>query len=97
MNGNLNTMLATIDKAGRLVVPKPIRDAMGLKPGAKLDISYADGRIEIEYAPVETTVRRLGKVKLLQRVSDETQPPLTDEMIRETKDAIYAEREARWL
>ncbi|MHB2024711.1 MAG: AbrB/MazE/SpoVT family DNA-binding domain-containing protein [Mycobacteriales bacterium] len=32
-------MEAIIDNAGRVVVPKPIRDALGLLPGTKVDIS----------------------------------------------------------
>jgi AbrB family looped-hinge helix DNA binding protein len=32
------TATVTIDKAGRLVLPKPMRDALRLKPGATLEI-----------------------------------------------------------
>lgn len=32
-------MEAVIDQAGRVVLPKPIRDALGLLPGTKVDIS----------------------------------------------------------
>ncbi len=32
-------MDAVIDQAGRVVLPKPIRDALGLLPGTKVDIS----------------------------------------------------------
>jgi len=32
-------MEAIIDQAGRVVLPKPIRDALGLLPGTKVDIS----------------------------------------------------------
>lgn len=32
-------MEAIIDNAGRVVVPKPIRDALGLLPGTTVDIS----------------------------------------------------------
>lgn len=41
-------MRTTIDKAGRVVVPKKIRDAMGLTAGTPIDIIYEDGRIVIE-------------------------------------------------
>lgn len=32
-------MEAIIDQAGRIVLPKPIRDALGFLPGTKVDIS----------------------------------------------------------
>jgi AbrB family looped-hinge helix DNA binding protein len=32
-------MEAIIDQAGRIVLPKPIRDALGLLPGTRVDIS----------------------------------------------------------
>lgn len=37
-------MKATIDSAGRLLVPKPLRQALGLLPGVDVDVSvYGDG------------------------------------------------------
>ena len=32
-------MKTTIDSVGRVVVPKPLRDALGLVPGSTVDIS----------------------------------------------------------
>ena len=32
-------MKASIDSVGRVVVPKPLRDALGLQPGSKVEIS----------------------------------------------------------
>jgi AbrB family looped-hinge helix DNA binding protein len=32
-------MQTTIDAVGRIVVPKPLRDALGLTPGSTVDIS----------------------------------------------------------
>ena len=32
-------METTIDSAGRIVVPKVLRDSLGLRPGTRLDIS----------------------------------------------------------
>jgi AbrB family looped-hinge helix DNA binding protein len=34
---NLQTTLI-IDKSGRLVIPKPVRDALGLRPGDRLEL-----------------------------------------------------------
>lgn len=40
-------MRATIDKAGRLVIPKPLRDELGLRPGeVELTADGAGLRIE---------------------------------------------------
>lgn len=37
-------MKTSIDSVGRIVVPKPLRDALGLTPGSTLDISrYGTG------------------------------------------------------
>jgi AbrB family looped-hinge helix DNA binding protein len=37
----------TIDAAGRIVVPKPLRDALGLTPGSELDISRYGGGLQL--------------------------------------------------
>lgn len=40
-------MRATIDGAGRVVVPKALRDELGLAPGAELELEAIDGRLEV--------------------------------------------------
>jgi AbrB family looped-hinge helix DNA binding protein len=40
-------MKTTIDAAGRVVIPKALRDRAGLKAGAELECRYSDGVIEI--------------------------------------------------
>lgn len=45
-------MKITIDGAGRLVIPKSLRDAAGIRPGLALDARLRDGRIEIEPTPM---------------------------------------------
>jgi AbrB family looped-hinge helix DNA binding protein len=41
-------METTLDKFGRIVIPKRMRDNLGLKPGAILQIEQADQRILME-------------------------------------------------
>lgn len=37
-------METTVDSVGRIVIPKPLRDALGLVAGAKVDVSlYGEG------------------------------------------------------
>jgi len=40
-------MTVTIDSAGRIVVPKAVRDNLGLKPGTELTLTEADDRITL--------------------------------------------------
>jgi AbrB family looped-hinge helix DNA binding protein len=48
-------MEATMDAVGRIVVPKPLRDALGLSAGSAVDISrYGAG---LQLLPVGRTAR----------------------------------------
>ena len=40
-------MRATIDAAGRLVVPKPLREELGFAPGMELELDAVDGHLEV--------------------------------------------------
>jgi AbrB family looped-hinge helix DNA binding protein len=75
-------MKATIDKAGRIVLPKELRDLLGLRGGEALEIREADGRIEIE--PVPTTIRVEERPEGLVGVAEEELPPLADDVVRAT-------------
>lgn len=44
----METMDVTLAEHGQIVIPKEARDALGLKPGAKLQIRIAVGRLLIE-------------------------------------------------
>ncbi len=76
------TMTTTIDGAGRLVVPKAIRDAAGLEPGTRLSVRLHGSRIEIEPEPREVRLERRGG--LLVAVQDEEVEPLSADEVRTT-------------
>jgi AbrB family looped-hinge helix DNA binding protein len=50
-------METSLDRFGRLVIPKKIRERMGLDPGSVLDIEESEGRIilkpVVEMAPID--------------------------------------------
>ena len=52
-------MEAVIDQAGRILLPKAIRDALGLLPGTKVDISpYGAG---VQVVPASRGRRDAGR------------------------------------
>ncbi|MDZ7779908.1 MAG: AbrB/MazE/SpoVT family DNA-binding domain-containing protein [Gemmatimonadota bacterium] len=75
-------MRSTIDGAGRVVIPKALRQRLGLRGGELLDIRERDGRIEIE--PAATPMSLVEGSGGSAAVPDEELPPLTDEIVRET-------------
>ena len=79
-------MKVTLDDAGRLVVPKALRQALGLKAGQELEISAGDGRLEIEIAPTPMRLKKRGKGVVA--VPQDDLPPLSAEQVRETLDRI---------
>jgi AbrB family looped-hinge helix DNA binding protein len=79
-------MKTTIDAAGRIVVPKPLRLALGLQPGQALDIRAGDGRLEIEIAATPMQLKRRGKGMVA--VPHDKLPSLTAELVRETLERV---------
>ncbi|MBI3961652.1 MAG: AbrB/MazE/SpoVT family DNA-binding domain-containing protein [Deinococcus sp.] len=83
-------MRTTIDAAGRVVVPKAIRDAAHLKPGTELIARLVGGHIELEPAPVPVSLERLGG--LLVAVPQQPQEPLTHATVEAIRESLRAER-----
>lgn len=90
-DGKVDAMQVTIDKAGRLVIPKKIRDRAHIKPGMKLDIRVDNGVVEIEPAPSQVTLKREGR--FLVAVAPPGTPPMTVEDVERIRQEIYRERE----
>ena len=83
-------MKTTMDRAGRLVIPKEIRREARLVPGSPLDVRWRDGRIEIEPAPAAVRLQRRGR--LLVAVPQKKVAPLTPESVEQTRARLLEDR-----
>src|SRR5262245_35417240 len=82
-----NAMKTTIDRAGRVVIPKAIRDRAGLKPGTELEIAEDNGEIKlVQSTPQGRVIERDG---YLLWEAAESAP------VKATRQAILDAREER--
>ncbi len=79
-------MRTTVDAAGRVVLPKSLRDAMRLEAGQEIEISFVDGRLEIEVPPAPVRIDLSGETPV--GVPSQKMPDLTDEMVRDTVERV---------
>jgi AbrB family looped-hinge helix DNA binding protein len=80
-------MNSTIDRAGRVVIPKAIREAAGLKPGSPLEIAYRDGKVEIEpKSPKMRLVRKGGLLVASIPGAPKMSVQETNEWIRKSRE-----------
>jgi AbrB family looped-hinge helix DNA binding protein len=77
-------MLTTIDRAGRLVVPKQIRDRLGLRAGEQLEVEEENGAIRI--------ARPKRRVRLIETehgiLAAEFDPPLPETTPEDVRDVL---------
>lgn len=85
-DGIVNGMVVTIDKAGRVVVPKPLRDLLHLEPGQELELEVIEGGLQLSIPA--------GKMHLkegpygLHAVADKPQPTLRANQVRDILEQI---------
>lgn len=86
-------MTTTIDHAGRLVIPKRIREMAGLQSGAELEVEYRDGKIEIEPRAAEMTLRKVGRRVVI--VAPRGTPQMTVQDVETVRQEIREESERK--
>ena len=74
-------MKATIDKAGRLVIPKPLRDQLGLRPG-EVRLTADGASLRVEPISGDTLVED-GEWLVIPAGGE----PVTDDDVRALRDA----------
>jgi AbrB family looped-hinge helix DNA binding protein len=76
-------MSPRIDRAGRVVVPKPHRERLGLHPGRRLRIEERDGGVLITPIFAEPRIEETPGGPVIVPAAAEVPAPLTDEMVRD--------------
>jgi len=74
-------MRATIDKAGRLVIPKQLRDYVGLRAG-EVEVTAEGSGLRVEPLAEESLVERDGRLLI-----PGAGVKIDDEMVRSLRDA----------
>jgi len=83
-------MKATIDKAGRVVIPAPLRERAGFAPGTELEVTLDDSGLRLERTAPPPRLVKVGR----RLVARPTAPPQS----RPTVDvaALVEEERNRW-
>ena len=82
--------LATMDPAGRPVIPKAVREAAELQPGVRLVFEVVDGGIQIAPKLRDVRIERQGELKATVPVSPAE--PLRAATGRQTLETIRSGR-----
>jgi len=72
-------MQTTIDKAGRLVVPKELRDRLGIAAGSRVEIREDGSGLRVDLIATDNIVEIDGRLLVDGDV------PLTDDHVRELR------------
>jgi AbrB family looped-hinge helix DNA binding protein len=89
--------IVEIDKAGRIVVPKKLRDALHLTPGTRLRVERSGDSLRLMPSSDEAQLVIENGVPLIFPADRSNAPLLTNEMVTELIAQGRLEREGRSL
>jgi AbrB family looped-hinge helix DNA binding protein len=79
-------MQVTVDRVGRIVIPKPLRDALGIGPDSQLEV-VADGA-GLRLDPVQPGERPIDERDGLPILGAVAGTVLTDDDVRRLRDEL---------
>jgi AbrB family looped-hinge helix DNA binding protein len=79
------TSTLTIDKAGRIVLPKPIRQELRIEPGDTFEVETLGDEIKLRPVRRQATVRKKQGVWVLS-TGERTTVETVNELIQETRN-----------
>jgi len=86
------TFKLTLDKAGRIVLPKPLRDELQLAPGDSLELESSGEDIVLRPLRGSAGLRKKNGIWVLQ-----ADQPLTHAEVESTRRGLRRERETQQL
>lgn len=85
-------MRTTIDRGGRVVVPKPLRDRLGLDAGQEVEVELAGDAVVIRAVPAGTELDEVDGVLVARRSSGAEPVEWSPEQERELLEAVRHHR-----
>jgi AbrB family looped-hinge helix DNA binding protein len=79
-------MQVTVDRVGRIVIPKALRDALGIGPNTELDLIPDGAGLRLE--PVRRNEREIGERDGLPVLGPVGGMVLTDDDVRRLRDDL---------
>jgi AbrB family looped-hinge helix DNA binding protein len=86
-----STIATTIDGAGRLVVPKSIREKAGFKAGTPLEVVLVGDHVEIRPLPRAVRLKTKGGVVVAEPA--DSSEPLREEVVSRVRDTMRSRPE----
>ncbi len=79
---------ATVSSKGQLTIPKPVREALGLKPGAKVLFTLREGKAELKPLSGDIqqwrgALRAEGPAIPWEEVQEHVRRAIAEEVVRE--------------